>query len=333
MKKVAINGFGRIGRMLLRAYFENGSDCGFSISAVNDIQPLESALYLLRHDSVHGGFAKRVEQISADEFSVNGHSIRYYQERDPRKLPWGSMGIDVAVESSGVFKKREEFEWHLQAGAKKVLLSFPSLEADKTIVCGVNDHDLFANDVIISNASCTTNCAAPIIKVLHEEFGVVGGNISTIHSYTSDQRLIDSAHRDLRRARCAAGNIIPTSTGAAVAIAQIFPQLSGKMSAMSFRVPTPNVSLLDLTVILADHHSEEAIRSKFVQYADGDLSGILACSAEPLVSSDFNHDPHSAIVDLSSISIAADNILHLVAWYDNEWGFANRMIQQCSRLC
>lgn len=323
--RVAINGFGRIGRLYFRAIFEASREGKINVAAVNDLQNIDCALHLLRHDSVHGAFAADVKKISDSEFSVNGHVIKYLSERDPSCLPWKEMDIDLVAECTGVFRSREQSFQHVSAGAKKVLISCPSKTADKTVIFGVNHTDLSPDDVIISNGSCTTNCLAPIVKILQENFGIVSGHLLTIHSYTGDQRIVDLSHKDLRRARAAGINMIPTSTGATSTIETIFPELTGKLSGLSVRVPTPNVSMIDFTFSVKNKIDTDSLKKIIKQYADSSLKNILGYTEEELVSSDFNRTPLSAAVDLQLTGAIDDHNGHVVAWYDNEWGFSNRM--------
>jgi len=324
--RVAINGFGRIGRLYLRAIFEANLQDDVQVVAVNDLQCVESAIHLLKHDSVHGLFNANIEKISDTEFSVNGHKIAYASDRDPEKLPWKNYEIDVVVECTGAFRTHDASYKHITAGAKKVLISCPSKDADKTIVFGVNNNTLTSQDLIVSNASCTTNCLAPVVKVLQENFGIINGHLLTVHSYTGDQRIVDLSHKDRRRARAGGINMIPTSTGATSAIEKIFPALAGKLCGMALRVPTPNVSMIDFTFTTDKTFSVDELKTLIKQYSQNELKGVLGYSEEELVSSDFNHSSYSSVVDMPLVSIIGDHIGHVVAWYDNEWGFSNRMI-------
>ncbi len=329
---IAINGFGRIGRLVLRAFFETNK-YDFNIVAINDLLNIDTAIHLLKHDSVHGKFHADVQKISESELAINGTKITYISKKSPAELPWESLDINLVLECTGLFNTKEKCKEHLTSGAKKVLISCPSEDADKTIVFGVNCDSIDkANDIIVSNASCTTNCLAPVVKTIHEEIGILNGFATTIHSYTGDQRLVDMGHKDVRRARAAATNMIPTSTGATKAIEQIFPELKGKLSGLSIRVPTPNVSMIDFTCNVSKEITEIDINNAIKKYADGDLKNILGYTNEKLVSCDFNHDPRSAIVDLSLTKIVDGNVAHIVVWYDNEWGFSNRMLDVSAKL-
>lgn len=324
--KVAINGFGRIGRLTLRAFFESNR-YDFEIAAVNDLLDINTAIHLLKYDSAHGKFKADIQKTSSSGFSINGRKILYTSEKSPNNLPWKELGVNLVFECTGIFNTKEKCNGHLSAGAKKVLISCPSDNADNTIVFGVNENSLNKRtDIIVSNASCTTNCLAPIIKTIHGEIGIINGFVTTIHSYTGDQRLVDMAHKELRRARAAANSIIPTSTGVTKAIEKIFPELHGKLSGLSIRVPTQNVSLIDFTFTTTKKTTVDEINNVIKKYSDGSLNGILGYTEEELVSCDFNHDARSAVVDLSLTKIIDTNIGHILAWYDNEWGFSNRML-------
>jgi glyceraldehyde 3-phosphate dehydrogenase len=320
--RVGINGFGRIGRNVYRAAM---NEPGLEFVAVNDITSAKTLAHLLKHDSVHGSLA---EPVAAGENSlkVGSRSVRVLAERDPAKLPWKDLGVDLVLECSGIFTDRDAAAKHLTAGAKKVIVSAPSTGADVTICYKVNDgaYDP-AKHHVISNASCTTNCLSPVAKVLHETFGVKRGLMTTVHAYTNDQRILDLPHEDLRRARAAALSMIPTSTGAARAIGLVIPELKGKLDGMAVRVPTPNVSLVDLTVELLKPATKEAVNKAMKAAADGPLQGVLRYCDEPLVSIDFNHSPYSSIFDSSLTSVLDDTLCKVLSWYDNEWGFSNRM--------
>lgn len=322
---VAINGFGRIGRLYLRAIFETSRQERIRVVAINDLQCIDSAIHLLRHDSVHGSFNADIQKISESEFSVNGQRIKYFSHRKPEELPWKDWDIDLVAECTGVFKQREQSMRHISAGAKKVLLSCPSKDADKTIVFGVNNSDLSAEDIVISNGSCTTNCLAPIVKILQENFGLNGGHLLTVHSYTGDQRIVDISHKDPRRARAGAINMIPTSTGATSTIEKIFPQLSGKLDGLAVRVPTPNVSMIDFTFSTEKSIDSVTLKALIKDYSQNSLRGVLGYTEEELVSGDFNHCSLSSIVDLPLSATPTSHSGHVVSWYDNEWGFSNRM--------
>jgi glyceraldehyde 3-phosphate dehydrogenase len=323
--KVAVNGFGRIGRLLLRAAFERNANINFL--AVNDITDAKTLAHLLKYDSVHGRAPFPVE-AKKDAIVVKGKEIRTLMERDPSKLPWKDLGVYLVVECTGLFTDRDKATAHLTAGAKKVLISAPARNPDVTIVMGVNndkyDH---AKHNIISNASCTTNCVAPVAKVLHENFGLKTGLMTTAHAYTMDQRIQDSIHPDLRRARAAAINIIPTTTGAAVAATLVLPELTGRMNGIALRVPVPNVSIIDLTCLLEKNTTKEEINAAFKKAAEGTLNGIMEYTEDPVVSSDFNHSTYSAIFDAQSTMVLGGNFVKVLAWYDNEWGFSCRMVE------
>ena len=323
--KVAINGFGRIGRLLLRAGIERNANIDFV--AVNDITDAKTLAHLLKYDSVHGRAPFPVE-AEKDAIVVKGKRIRALAQRDPSQLPWKDLDVYLAVESTGLFTDREKAAMHLQAGAKKVLISAPAKNPDITIVMGVND-DKYDQEKhnILSNASCTTNCVAPVAKVLHENFGLKTGLMTTAHAYTNDQRIQDLVHADLRRARAGAINIIPTTTGAAVAATLVLPELSGRMNGIALRVPVPNVSIVDLTCLLEKSTTKEEINATFKKAAEGPLKGILEYTEDPVVSSDFNHSTFSAVIDAQSTMVLEGNFVKVLAWYDNEWGFSCRMVE------
>ena len=324
--KIAINGYGRIGRNVLRALFESGRSSEFDIVAINDLGNAETNAHLTRYDTVHGRFPGEVV-VDGDSMVVNGDRIRVLSERDPSKLPWGEMGVDVVLECTGLFTSKEKASAHLQGGAKKVLISAPGgKDVDATIVYGVNHHVLKSNDTVVSNASCTTNCLAPLVKPLSEKIGVKRGLMTTIHSYTNDQVLIDVYHSDLRRARSATQSMIPTKTGAAAAVGLVLPELVGKFDGFAVRVPTINVSLVDLTFEAARETSKDEIDAILTEASQGELKGILAVNHEPLVSMDFNHNPHSSIYEASLTKVIEGTQVKVLAWYDNEWGFSNRML-------
>jgi glyceraldehyde 3-phosphate dehydrogenase len=320
--RVGINGFGRIGRNLLRACL---NDPGLDFAAINDITDAATLGHLLRYDSVHGHL-KADLKVEKDALLLNGKKIQILQERDPGKLPWKALGVDLVFECSGLFTDREKAATHLTAGAKKVLISAPAKGPDITLCYGVN-HSAFdpAKHNIISNASCTTNCLAPVAKVLHEQFGIKRGLMTTIHSYTNDQRILDLPHSDIRRARAAAMSMIPTSSGAARAIGEVLPHLKGKLDGMAVRVPTPNVSVVDLVAELEKPATEEAINQAMKTAAEGPLKGVLQFCEEELVSNDFNGNPHSSIFDAALTKVMDNNFVKVLSWYDNEWGFSNRM--------
>ncbi len=330
--KLAINGYGRIGRNVLRALYESGRTGEFEIVAINDLADAQTNAHLTRYDTVHGRFPFDVA-VEGDALVVDGHRIRVLAERDPAKLPWGELGIDLVMECTGLFTSKEKASAHLQGGAKKVLISAPGgKDVDATVVYGVNHGALKASDTVVSNASCTTNCLAPLAKVLHDRIGIERGLMTTIHSYTNDQRLIDVFHKDLRRARAAAHNMIPTKTGAAAAVGLVLPELAGKLDGFAVRVPTINVSLVDLTFQAARATSKEEIDAFVREAAEGELKGILAYSDEPLVSMDFNHNPHSSIYESSLTKVIDDTLVKVLAWYDNEWGFSNRMLDTAKAM-
>lgn len=320
--KVGINGFGRIGRNVFRAAL---GDNEIDIVAANDITDANTLAHLLKYDSVLGNLDEDV-RADGDTIVAGGESFKVLKERDPAKLPWKELGVEIVIESTGLFTKREDATKHLEAGAKKVIISAPAKGEDFTVVMGVN-HDKYdpANHHLISNASCTTNCLAPLVKVLHDEFGLTNGIMTTIHSYTNDQKLLDLPHKDLRRARAAALSMIPTTTGAAVAVARVLPELEGRLDGISVRVPTPNVSLTDLTAVLEKDASADDVNAAFQRAANGDLKGILAYSEEPLVSADFKGNPHSSIVDAPFTKVVGGNTVKVLSWYDNEWGFSCRV--------
>ena len=321
---VGINGFGRIGRLVLRAAVQ--ADAALDIVAVNDITDAETLAHLLKYDSVHGRFPGAV-QVGDGTIAVNGRRIRVLAERDPAKLPWEELGVEIVLESTGLFRSREGAAKHLEAGAKKVVISAPAKNEDITIVMGVN-HEQYdpAKHHIISNASCTTNCLVPVVKVLRDAFGFERGFMTTVHSYTNDQRILDLPHKDLRRARAAALNIIPTTTGAAKATALVIPELKGKLDGVALRVPTADVSLVDLTCVVERATSAEEVNEAFRKAAAGELAGILAVTDEPLVSSDFIGDTASSTVDLPSTNVIGGTLVHVSSWYDNEMGYSARCV-------
>ena len=324
MYKVAINGFGRIGRNVLRACFEGGYDNDIEIVAINDLGDININAHLLRFDTAHGPFSENVE-IDGDDIVVKGNKIKALCERDPAKLPWKELGVDVVLECTGFFRSKEAASAHVEAGASKVIVSAPGKEMDATIVHGVNHDQLKSEHTVISNASCTTNCLAPIVHALYKTVGMEKGLANTMHSYTNDQRLTDVYHTDILRARAAAHNMIPTKTGAATAIGLVIPEMAGRLDGLSVRVPTINVSLLDLTFNASRETSVEEVNQLLSESAAGDLEGVLAVSDLPLVSSDYNHHPASSIVDLK-LTKADGDLVKVMAWYDNEWGFSNRML-------
>lgn len=324
--KVGINGYGRIGRNMLRALYENDMRSEIEIVAVNDLGDAKTNAHLTRRDTVHGRFPGTVE-VDGDAMVVNGDRVRVFAERDPAKLPWGELGVDMVFESTGLFRTRDTAGKHIAAGAKKVIISAPGgADIDATIVYGVNHHVLKASDTIISNASCTTNCLAPLVKPLHDKIGVEHGIMTTIHAYTNDQVLTDVYHSDLRRARSATMSQIPTKTGAAAAVGLVLPELNGRLDGFSMRVPTINVSVVDLTFVASRKTSIDEINKIMKEASEGALKGILAYNDEPLVSVDFNHDPASSTYDASLTKVMQGTLVKVCSWYDNEWGFSCRML-------
>lgn len=323
--KVAINGYGRIGRNVLRALFESGRS-DIEIVAINDLGDAKINAHLTKRDTVHGPFAGTVE-LAEGAIIVNGKTIKAFSERDPAKLPWGEMGVDVVLECTGIFRNKAKCMAHIQAGAKKVIISAPAdkNEADATVVYGVNNGILKASDQVISNASCTTNCLAPLVQPLHAKLGLVSGLMTTIHSYTNDQVLTDVYHSDLYRARAAALNMIPTKTGAAQAVGLVLPELNGKLSGFAIRVPTANVSVVDLTFVAGRETSKDEVNGIMKEASEGALKGILGYNVEPLVSSDFNHSTTSSNFDATQTQVIG-NLVKVLSWYDNEWGFSCRML-------
>jgi glyceraldehyde 3-phosphate dehydrogenase len=329
--KVGINGFGRIGRNLFRAAYEAGAELEFV--AVNDVFDADALGHLLKYDSTYGRFPGSVE-AGDGSITVDGVETRVLSERDPADLPWDDLGVDVVIESTGLFTKREAAAKHLEAGAKKVIISAPATDPDVTVALGVNFDEAYDPEKhnIISNASCTTNCLAPVAKVLHERFGIERGLMTTIHAYTQDQRLQDSPHKDPRRARAAAVNLIPTSTGAAKAVGLVLPELNGKLNGISVRAPVITGSVVDLTCELGTETSAEEINATIREAAEGPLAGILAYSEAPLVSTDIVKDPHSSIFDSEQTAVLEGNFAKVFAWYDNEWGYSNRCVEVASRV-
>lgn len=323
MKKVGINGFGRIGRHVFKALLNNYSD-SIEIVGINDLTDPATLAHLLKYDALYGRFNGTVEVVE-NGIIVNGKEIRIFAERDPKNIPWGEMGVDIVIESTGLFTSAEKAKAHIEAGAKKVLISAPAKNEDITIVLGVNEKDYDnSKHNIISNASCTTNCLAPFAKILDREFGIVSGLMTTIHSYTNDQKILDAPHKDLRRARAAAESMIPTTTGAAKAVALVLPQLKGKLNGMAVRVPTPTVSITDLVCEVSKETTKEEINEAFKKAAEGELKGILGYSDEPLVSIDYRGDERSSIIDGLSTMVSG-KLVKIVSWYDNEWGYSNRL--------
>ncbi len=327
--RIGINGFGRIGRGVFRILSRRDD---MQVVAINDLYDNEQLAYLLKFDTVMGVFRRKL-QVDGDSMKVDGQRVAMTEHRDPAEIPWKEMGVDVVVEATGVFRNRKLLEKHLEAGAKKVVLTVPSKDSvDATIVMGVNDEELEPGDRIISNASCTTNCLAPVAKVLDDSFGLEEGFITTVHAYTNDQRLADVPHKDLRRSRAAAENIIPTTTGAAKAVGKVLPKLEGRLDGMAMRVPVPNGSIVDLVVRLRDKPDRDTINSAIREAAEGPMVNILEYSEAPLVSSDIIGNPHSSIFDGLSTRSSADGFAKVISWYDNEWGYSNRVVDLIERL-
>ncbi|MFT4057505.1 MAG: type I glyceraldehyde-3-phosphate dehydrogenase, partial [Novosphingobium sp.] len=318
--KVAINGFGRIGRNVARAILER-TDHDLELVSINDLASAKANALLFKRDSVHGAFAGTVE-VDGDDLIINGKRIKVTAERDPANLPHAANGIDIALECTGFFTDKASASKHIEAGAKRVLISAPAKNVDLTVVYGVNHDALTAEHTVVSNASCTTNCLAPFAKVLHEKIGIERGLMTTIHSYTNDQKILDQIHSDPRRARAAAMNMIPTSTGAAVAVGLVLPDLKGKLDGSSIRVPTPNVSVVDLTFVPSRDTTAEEVNALLKAAAEGELKGVLGYTEEPLVSIDFNHDSHSSTIDSLETSVLEGKLVRVLSWYDNEWGFS-----------
>ena len=323
--KVAINGFGRIGRNVLRAVYESGRNDEIQIVAINDLADAATNAHLTQYDTAHGKFPGDVS-VEGSDLIVNGDRIRAFAERDPAKLPWADLDVDVVHECTGFFRSKETAGAHITAGASKVIVSAPGQDVDNTIVFGVNDDTLLPTDVVISNASCTTNCLAPLAKALHEGVGIEKGLMTTIHAYTNDQVLTDVFHKDLRRARSATMSQIPTKTGAAAAVGLVLPELNGKLDGFSMRVPTINVSVVDLNFVASRPTSVEEINNIVRAASEGALNGILGYNELPLVSVDFNHDPRSSVFDAGLTRVMEGNLVKVLSWYDNEWGFSNRML-------
>lgn len=321
--RIGINGFGRIGRLALRSMIENNRK-DIEVVAINDLGPVETNAHLLRYDSVHGRFPHEVK-TTGDTIDAGRGAMKVFSERNPADLPWGDLGVDIVFECTGIFASKEKASAHLAAGAKRVLVSAPAANADKTIVYGVNHTELSAADIVVSNASCTTNCLAPIAKVLHDTVGIERGYMTTIHSYTGDQPTLDTLHKDMFRGRGAATSMIPTSTGAAKAVGLVLPELNGKLDGSSIRVPTPNVSVVDLVLTPSRDTSVEEVNAAMKAAADGPMKGVLAYVDDPLVSVDFNHDAHSSCFHASQTQIVEGKLVRVLSWYDNEWGFSTRM--------
>jgi len=330
--KLGINGFGRIGRLVLRSILERKLTDQIDVVGVNDITDAATLAHLFKYDSVHGPYPGEV-RVEGDELVVDGERFRVFSERDPKNLPWGELDCDVVIESTGIFRSREKAAQHIEAGAKKVIISAPAKgEVDATIVIGVNDHMLTGKEQVVSNASCTTNCLAPMVKVLDEAFGVRRGFMITVHAYTADQRLQDAPHSDLRRARAAALSIIPTTTGAAKAVGLVLPHLKGKLDGFALRVPVPDGSITDFTAELNREVTVEEVNEAFRKAAENELKGILQYVEDPIVSSDIIHNPHSCIFDSLSTMVIEGNLVKVVGWYDNEWGYACRTVDLVGKL-
>ena len=328
--RVAINGFGRIGRLVLRAALESGRD-DLEFVAINDLGSVDANAHLLKHDSTHGTLAMDV-RTSKSGFRVDGRTIAVFAERNPAELPWGKLGVDIVLECTGLFASKEKAGAHIEAGAGKVLVSAPADNADLTVVYGVNHRKLRKTHTVVSNASCTTNCLAPVAQVLDAAVGIESGFMTTIHAYTGDQALLDTLHKDLRRARAAAHSMIPTSTGAARAVGLVLPELEGKLDGTAIRVPTVNVSLIDLTFSASRKTTAGEVNAAVAKAAKGRLKGILGVNEAPLVSCDFNHDARSSIFDATQTQVIGNRFVRVLSWYDNEWGFSNRMLDTAAAL-
>ena len=327
--KIAINGFGRIGRSVFKVALERKS---IEVVAINDITDAKTLAHLLKYDSNYGKYAKSVE-AKEDALVVDGKTIAVLAERDPKNLPWEKMGVELVVESTGIFRLREQVAWHLEAGAKRVILTVPAKDkVDKMVVLGVNDEDLKDEDLIVSNASCTTNCLAPIVKVLHDQFGIVEGLMTTVHAYTSDQRLQDAPHSDLRRSRAAAVSLIPTTTGAAKAVGKVIPELNGKLNGVALRAPITTGSIVDLTAKLTKEPSVEEINAAMKKAAQGPMKGILEYTEDPIVSVDIIGNTHSSIFDAKATMTLGNGFIKVFSWYDNEWGYSNRVVDLAERM-
>ena len=327
MKKIAINGFGRIGRMCFRSLINNPH---VEVVAINDLTDVKTLAHLLKYDSIHGRFAHAVDH-SADSIIINGKAIKIYAAKDPATLPWGDLGVDVVIESTGIFTDKESASKHIEAGAKKVIISAPATGAVKTIVLGVNEDQITAEDTVLSNASCTTNCLAPMAKVLNDKFGIEKGYITTVHAYTADQRLQDSPHKDLRRARAAALSMVPTSTGAAKAVGEVLPQLKGKLDGVAVRVPTPDGSMTDLVAVLKRDVTIEEVNAAMKEAAEGSMKGILEYCTDPIVSIDIVGNLHSCIFD-AALTAVNGNLVKVMAWYDNEAGYSQRVCDLIAKI-
>ena len=334
-KKVAINGFGRIGRLVYRAFLERLNEFSnqYEISYINDLADIDSNIHLLKYDSIHGPLKKEINKISNEQFSIGENTVTVTSEKNPIDLKWKDKKVDIILECTGVFASKEKAMSHIESGASKVIVSAPCSGADITVVQGVNNKNINIDHQIISNASCTTNCLAPVAFVIDKEFGIENGYMTTIHSFTGDQNTVDTFHKDLRRARAASTNIIPTSTGAAKAVGLVLPHLNGKLDGTAIRVPTPNVSLVDFKFNTKKNITIENLNNKFQEYANSSLKGILGVDTDPKVSSDYNHDARSSILDLSETTTVSDNFGRILTWYDNEWGFSNRMLETTAQVC
>ncbi len=334
-KKVAINGFGRIGRLVYRAFLERFNEFSnqYEISYINDLADIDSNIHLLKYDSIHGSLKKEINKISNEQFSIGENTVTVTSEKNPIDLKWKDKKVDIILECTGVFASKEKAMSHIESGATKVIVSAPCSGADITVVQGVNNKNINIDHKIISNASCTTNCLAPVAFVIDKEFGIENGYMTTIHSFTGDQNTVDTFHKDLRRARAASTNIIPTSTGAAKAVGLVLPHLNGKLDGTAIRVPTPNVSLVDFKFNTKKNITIENLNNKFQEYANGPLKGILGVNTDPKVSSDYNHDARSSILDLSETTTVSSNFGRVLTWYDNEWGFSNRMLETTAQVC
>jgi len=323
--KIAINGYGRIGRMVMRAIYESGRTDEFQVVAINDLADAATNAHLTQYDTAHGKFPADVS-VDGGDLVINGDHIKVFAERNPANLPWAELGVEVVHECTGLFRSKETAGAHITAGAKKVIISAPGQEVDNTVVFGVNHNTLKSSDQVISNASCTTNCLAPLAKVLHEGIGIKSGLMTTIHAYTNDQVLTDVFHKDLRRARSATMSQIPTKTGAAAAVGLVLPELNGKLDGFSMRVPTINVSVVDLSFVAGRNTTVEEVNSLVKSASEGAMVGVLGYNSAPLVSIDFNHNPHSSIFDAGLTRVMEGNLVKVLSWYDNEWGFSNRML-------
>ena len=334
-KKVAINGFGRIGRLVYRAFLERLNEFSnqYEISYINDLADIDSNIHLLKYDTIHGPLNKEINKISNEQFSIGENTVTVTSEKNPIDLKWKDKKVDIILECTGVFASKEKAMSHIESGASKVIVSAPCSGADITVVQGVNNKNINIDHQIISNASCTTNCLAPVAFVIDQEFGIENGYMTTIHSFTGDQNTVDTFHKDLRRARAASTNIIPTSTGAAKAVGLVLPHLNGKLDGTAIRVPTPNVSLVDFKFNTKKNITIENLNNKFQEYANRSLEGILGVDTDPKVSSDYNHDARSSILDLSETTTVSDNFGRILTWYDNEWGFSNRMLETTAQVC